>query len=203
MLIFVGNPSLQSAVQQIFRDKQVKEDLGEFSRILVLHGVYSEIFQIKQYCKRPLASWAPSAQIAEERESPEKNSHSNSGVQLEWLPGHPLFSSWRNAALDCIDTLHWAANATIALNAGAEHPTVMHLHVSRIILLVPFDDIITLAFSVMPVSHQKQGRKPSVKETLAAESQVLQWARRDEVRQQFIHCIWFHSLISKHRQKPD
>ena len=186
VLTCLGNPSLSSAVPQIFQDKQVKPDLGEFSRTILLQGVCHEIFQITDYYKRQLSSWIPSAQLPHssnitDREQSNENTEAN---RSKWLTDVSIFSSWRNAALDCVDTLHWAANATIALLFGAEHPTVMHLHLSRIVLLVPYDEIITLALSVGSSTSLKTGRncRPTRQEAIAAEHEILQWVQRDEVR---------------------
>ena len=92
--------------------------------------------------------------------------------------------SWRNAALDCADTLHWAANAVIGLSSGDEHPTVMHLHLSRTILLTPYEKIITIALSIAPESRLKGNMRPipNVESALEAERDVAEWAQRDEVR---------------------
>lgn len=181
----IGNPSLCSAVQRIIRDKEVKVDIGEFSRIILLHGVYGEIFQIKDYFKRPLSSWVPAVQPTQVHP---KNDHDQRQSRDEenrnrWLLSVPEFARWRNVALDCVDALHWAANATIAFLSGAEHPTVMHLHLARTVLLVPFDEIITLALSVGAPFRTRlvQDRTPLKQEAIAAEREVLQWAQRDEV----------------------
>ena len=186
LTLVAGNPSLFAATQRIFKDKQVKSDLGEFSRIVLLHGIYREIFQIKDYFKRSLSSWIPSAQPPQTPLAESRENHGNSaeGNRSRWLTDVSIFSSWRNAALDCVDILHWAANATIAVFSGSEHPTVCHLHLARTVLLAPYDDIITLALSVGSANRIQGGRNrvPTRQEAVAAEHEVLQWAQRDEVR---------------------
>lgn len=62
-----------------------------------------------------------------------------------WLPGIPTYSKWRNSACDCLDILHWHANSVIGAARGMEHPTVLHLHLARVILLTPFREIVRLA----------------------------------------------------------
>jgi hypothetical protein len=185
--VSLGNPSLASAVQSIFVEKSVKSDVGEFARILILHGVYQEIFQIKSYCSRPLSSWIPSAQQVPPATRPGQGErHASTSQQASdrrWLPENSTFASWRNASLDCVDVLHWAANGTIALLSGAEHPTVLHLHMSRVVLLAPFSSIRTLALSVASLARPAVvGLEfPSKAQGLEAEKEVLRWAQRDEV----------------------
>jgi len=62
-----------------------------------------------------------------------------------WLPGIQTYSKWRNSACDCLDILHWHANSVIGAASGMEHPTVLHLHLARVILLTPFRQITQLA----------------------------------------------------------
>ncbi|KAF4963478.1 hypothetical protein FSARC_8527 [Fusarium sarcochroum] len=118
------NPSLALAVNELFRERTAKTDLGEFSRVLLLHAVYQEYSTVRKYCKRPLSTWMP-------QNNPERHGDDSDFLRLS-------DSNWRNAALDCVDTLHWAANATIASLLGAEHPTVLHLHFSRVVLVYSF-----------------------------------------------------------------
>ena len=171
----LGNPSLCSAVQTLFVEKKVKTDLGEFSRILLLHGIYHEISQVKAYYKRPLSTWTPSAQTV--GQSAAALDHS----EKRWLSDVATFASWRNAALDCVDALHWGAEGMAAL-ARAEHPTVLHLHLARTVLLVPHQEILTLAHAAAARSPKCQGLQvPTRDEAVEAEREVLKWAQRDEV----------------------
>ena len=97
-------------------------------------------------------------------------------------------SSWRNAALDCIDVLHWDANGTIAKLKGAEHPTVLHLHLSRVILLAPHQEIrrhaarlVAAASSSRDATENDEGRFDGTD----TRKGILQWLHHDEVRTLF------------------
>ncbi|KAF5710716.1 zinc finger zas1 [Fusarium mundagurra] len=173
-----ANPTLEVAISSLFRERTAKPDLGEFSRILLLHAVYQEYTTVSTYCKRPLSSWIP-------QNNPEPRSDETQHLQLS-------DSNWRNAALDCVDTLHWAANATIASLLGAEHPTVLHLHFSRVVLLVPRRAIITLAkYLKAPEGLRKEAA--SQKEALQAEREISEWAQQDgsKARLAALHCGCF------------
>ncbi|UZP38069.1 hypothetical protein NXS19_005885 [Fusarium pseudograminearum] len=172
------NPSLSSAVSTIFRDRTAKSDLGEFSRILLLHAVYREYSTVNTYCKRPLSSWMP-------QNNPDHQSEDSSALNL-------TESNWRNAALDCVDTLHWAANGTIALLLGAEHPTVLHLHFSRVVLLVPREMLMRLAkYMEAPDSVRKM--ESNQQKALQAEREISEWAQQDgsKARLAVLHCGCF------------
>lgn len=169
-----ANPTLEVAISKLFRERTAKADLGEFSRILLLHAVYQEYATVSTYCKRPLSSWIP-------QNNPEPRSDETQHLQLS-------DSNWRNAALDCVDTLHWAANATIASLLGAEHPTVLHLHFSRVVLLVPRRAIITLAKYLKAPEHLRK-EAASQKEALQAEREISEWAQQDGVSRPYSQLV--------------
>lgn len=160
---------------KLYSEKSVPSSLGEFSRILLLQGIFHEIWEIERYESRPLRSWVPSAPSYTEDSMPDSGaSFSVTSRSRPWLPGITAYSNWRNSALDCMDVLHWQANSTVALLSGREHSTVMHLHFARIALLVPLGQIQVLArFLLSGDLSQRQ-------EILTFEQDVLQWARRDE-----------------------
>ncbi|OCL02292.1 hypothetical protein AOQ84DRAFT_393059 [Glonium stellatum] len=194
------NPSLFSALQQIYVEGKVKLDIGEFSRVLLLHGIYQETWEVGRYFRRPLCFWQSSAgrpQIAGPNDATSIQALSEFG-RSRWLPEIPTYSSWRNAACDCVDVLHWAANGTIAQLNGAEHPTVFHLHFARTVLLVPYDKIRALAASIA-LQTQTVSKAPSMvngSDISEAEHDVLQWAQRDEhkARLAILHagCLYWH-----------
>ncbi|VUC22744.1 unnamed protein product [Clonostachys rosea] len=191
------NPPLPNAIKSIFLRKKVKPDLGEFGRILLLHGIYHEIFQVKAYFQRPLSNWIPTAQL--EPTVSDLASSPGSSIELfgskQWLAETATFAAWRNAALDCVDELHWWANGVIALQSGTEHPTVHHLHFSRVVLLVPVKEILTLLLSITKdagdITHQT-----TTANVYMAEQEVIRWAHRDESKARLaaIHCgcVFWH-----------
>ncbi|CAK7226817.1 hypothetical protein SEUCBS140593_006371 [Sporothrix eucalyptigena] len=198
------NPNLPSATQQLFVDKRIKLDLGEFSRILLLHGVYQEIWQVKRYFDRPLSNWmisgpdGPADDPADDRpdnDSSDRPSRHPTVRQGGVLDGS-TYSSWRNAACDCVDVLHWAANGMIAHLSGSEHPTVFHLHFARVVLLTPFDEIHTLARYLASLDgHQSDvlGPRPTRSQGVTAERAIIAWAQQDEhkARLAVLHCGCF------------
>ncbi|EHK46851.1 hypothetical protein TRIATDRAFT_163221, partial [Trichoderma atroviride IMI 206040] len=197
------NPSLSEATNELFQAKSVRFNLGEFAHCIILHEVYNEIAKITTYHNRQLASWTPTSESRSlfPVSSPESLI---TGVQKLTILGHSIhhsnaISDWRNAALDCVDVLHWAANAKIASLSGAEHPMVLHLHYSRIVLLVPRVALMTIAESVLPVSGNNEASvrtSHSQKAIEAAEHLIREWTQRDssKARLAVIHggCVFWH-----------
>lgn len=188
-------PSLSAATIMLFQEKKVMAELGQFGRVILLHSVYREIFQLKDCFAKPLGRWIPSVQqniFTSDAENLTSPSLYNRG-------GRALLHSWRNAALDSVDVLHWAANGTIALHAGAEHPTVLHLHLSRTIILAPFDQIQALVNSVVSFSQNSTTATLDVTRRQAAvdaERDILEWAQRDQCKARLavLHsgCLFWH-----------
>jgi hypothetical protein len=140
-LILAVNESLYDSVHILYIEKRLVCGIGEFSHILLIHALYHRMWEVGDYFRRPLSFWNPTAK----KQSRETAIPTGS----VWLPGIPSYSKWRNSACDCLDILHWTANSTIAKAAGLEHPTVLHLHAARLVLLAPFREIRSLATSLV------------------------------------------------------
>ena len=132
-----ASPSLQEALHELYIDKRLPIDRGEFARILMIHGLYHRLWQVGRYYSDPLSTWEPTARREASSEVLPR--------QPVWLPSVPAFAKWQNSTCDVLDILHWQANATIGQASGFEHPTVFHLHFARVMLLAPCDHIVTLA----------------------------------------------------------
>lgn len=139
--------------------------MGEFSRILLIHALYRRTWEVEHYFRQPLAMWIPSADS--------RDDSSFHDTQDIWLPGIPTYAKWRNSACDCLDVLHWHANSVIGAASGMEHPTTLHLHMARIILLTPFREITNLAALAADVKSP---------DAVAAMNQIKRWATEDHYK---------------------
>ncbi|XRM42073.1 hypothetical protein ABZX51_005309 [Aspergillus tubingensis] len=161
--------SLYDAVLVMYIEKELVPDLGEFSQLLLIHALYHRMWEVGDYFRRPLSFWNPT--------SKKQSRHSALPSGSVWLPGIPSYSKWRNSACDCLDILHWAAGSTVARSAGLEHPTILHLHLARIILLAPFREIRTLATSLaMEESHWHE------REQALEWHYILRWVKHDQYK---------------------
>lgn len=175
------NVFLSQAVTELFLEKRIPGNLGDFAHMILLHEIYREVFLVAGHMRRPLAIWKPSAQGI----SSQGNGLASTPVAVvrAWaLEALNTSASWRNAALDSIDVLHWAANAKIASSSGVEHPMVLHLHISRVILLVPCAALVALAQSFMTLKDTSaQDDSAWQQVTTDAELPILEWVQRDRV----------------------
>lgn len=153
----------------LFIEKRLVAGIGEFSHILLIHALHQRMWEVGDYFRRPLSFWNPTAK--------KQSCESAIPKGAVWLPGIPSYSKWRNSACDCLDILHWTANSTIAKAAGLEHPTVLHLHNARLVLLTPFREIRSLAISLAT------NRSPWTKRSQTLEWQYIwRWVKHDQYK---------------------
>lgn len=169
-------PTLLEALRNLYVDKRLLPNLGEFSRILLIHGLFHRTWEIKATATQSLSLFEPSAQ--------KQTSHENQSKIPIWPPANPLFNRWRNSACDCLDILHWSANAMIGASSGMEHPTVLHLHLARIVLLVPLNDIILFSHYLIRSSKESSRLFPAVTSAEAEERRrsIQRWAIQDQYK---------------------
>lgn len=131
------NVTLLETLQKLYYTKSFSAAYSEFARILIIHGLFHRLWEVERYYSKPLSHWEPS--------SARQSGDTPFPTTPVWLPSVPAYRSWQNSSCDALDVLHWQANSTIGQMRGIEHPTVLHLHFARIVLLCPVHDIISLA----------------------------------------------------------
>ncbi|KAM0154533.1 hypothetical protein ACHAPG_006484 [Botrytis cinerea] len=171
-----SSSTLHNALQRMYTEKRLLSSTGEFSRILLIHGLFRRTWEVSNYLSQPLTQWTPAA-------SKLPFQHTTS-IPI-WLPGIQTYTNWRNSACDCLDILHWHANSVIGAASGMEHPTVLHLHLARVVLLTPFLHILKLAeylasSQTTPISHLGDPDQEIEDEILQSRSYVKRWATEDQ-----------------------
>ena len=178
----LATPSIQRALDSLYIEKSMP-NLGEFSQIIVLHAVFEETWKVSSFYERPMSLWIPSATRAAIPAPSEARIASN-----------PTYSKWRNAACDCFDVLHWYANSKIAQASGVEHPTVIQLHLARVVLLAPCASLRALANFLSSRPNFSRAEMPS--EIQAAEKDIIHWVCSDyhKARLSMIHAgmVFWH-----------
>ncbi|KAK1146095.1 hypothetical protein N8T08_003743 [Aspergillus melleus] len=164
-----GSFSLYDAVLIMYIEKRLVPSMGEFSHILLIHALYHRMWEVGDYFRRPLSFWNPTAK----KQSREAAIPTGS----VWLPGIPSYSKWRNSACDCLDILHWTANSITAKAGGFEHPTFLHLHEARIVLLAPFHEIRSLATSLATGKVHWNGRQQAIEWHY-----IQRWIKHDQYK---------------------
>jgi hypothetical protein len=168
-------PSLCSAVEALYMEKKILPHVGELGRILIIHALYQRTWDVSNYHRSILSTWNPTAKI--------ESVASVASRTETWLPSVPMVSRWRNIACDALDILHWSANSSIAQAAGLEHPTIIHLHLARLILLTPVIQIQELAACITQSSPEKP-RSASInrKKETEARNEILRWVVQDQYK---------------------
>lgn len=99
-----------------------------------------------------------------------------------WPPSSNTFVKWRNAACDSLDVLHCRANSRAAESCW-EEPTILYLHLARLIILSPFVHFQNLAQDpLLRARSQSSVNKSHMERFEHARSQVFQWAIRDQFK---------------------
>ncbi|KAJ5758217.1 uncharacterized protein N7511_006911 [Penicillium nucicola] len=162
------------ALDTIYIEKQLPPKLSDLSHVLLIHAIYRRTIEVFDQSRMRLSTWNPTASVQTLTSEPSPTQ--------EWPPSSSIVSNWRNAACDSLDILNWAANSNAAESCW-EEPTILYLHLSRLILLAPTDHFQTL---VKYPAMNKQGWPNSTTSGLQqyehARSQVLQWAIRDQFK---------------------
>ncbi|KAK4062783.1 transcriptional regulator family: C2H2 zinc finger and Fungal Specific TF [Trichoderma aggressivum f. europaeum] len=164
--------TLLAAVETLYIEKRLPDSLSEFSTILIIHSIWRRTKEVINQNRTQLANWIPSAtiQTREDRQSASTET---------WPPSSPILSKWRNSACDCLDILHWRANAKAATAGGLEYPAIMYLHLSRLILLTPVAQIQTLATNPRNTNTTHLAVDQGYTD---ARNHVLKWAMNDSFK---------------------
>ncbi len=134
-------PSLCVALEELYNSKNVDLSFSDLSHTLIVHALYQRTWEVGTHIKQPLSEWVPTGKARGFLNTPSKDNF--------WLPLYPLYANWRNSACDCLDVIHWQATSVVAKASGVEHPLILQLHLARIILLTPFQEIQDLLFSLI------------------------------------------------------
>lgn len=155
-------PSLRNALEILYTEKRILPNISEVGRVLLIHGIYQRTWDVKKYHEDSLSNWRPTA----------KNS-SQPNVEAP-KPSKAIISEWKNSACDCLDVIHWSANISIAHAAGLEHPTVLHLHLARLVILAPASRIQDLVALILNRSTSESDSE--------VRADVLSWVIRDQFK---------------------
>lgn len=115
-----ANTTLSSCLQSLQNEKFLQNTMGEFSRIILVHGFYHQCWELERV-------------EIESQPIPQQTS---------------MYTRWRNSASGSLDILEWSANNVVNAANGLEHPTLLHIHLARIVLFSPFQTICDLAYGM-------------------------------------------------------
>lgn len=176
-------------LETLWMKKEMPTSLSHFSHVLLIHAIYRRVEDIRIQTKTRFwpVTPAPVHQV------------SDSAALLRQSRSSPesVYQIWRNSACDSLDVLHWSMNAEIAQSGGWEHPCVLYLHLSRLLLLSPVAALQLLAADSVvlrkPSSIWQNGASST---TSQARAIVIRWALEDrfKARLSLIHAgaLYWH-----------
>lgn len=163
-----GSVTLQEALEMLYMEKRLPPRLSEFATMLLIQAIIRQAREAAH--QSPLSLWSPSSAVQTRPRMSGDDETRRKSISA---------SRWRNCACDCLDIVHWSANSKVAGRAGWEHPTILQLHLSRLILLAPMVHIQTLV--AVSISRENGEHETGSTGRLAvARTQVLQWALHDQ-----------------------
>ncbi|KAG9680306.1 ATP-dependent DNA helicase, partial [Aureobasidium melanogenum] len=139
-----SNLTLLSSLQSLQNEKILQNTMGEFSRIILLHGFYHQCWELEK---------------AEIQSQPRPQQMS-------------MYTFWSNSTMESLELLQWSANSMVA--SGMEHPTLLHLHLARIVLFAPFQSICDLAYGMT-----KEDSNMSPAQMTALRKAIREWVTED------------------------
>lgn len=165
--------TFQEALTNLYVDKTLVSNLGDLGHILLIYGIIQRTREVHDLVQQPMSLIEPSA---------ERRRSSEMILQTDWAPNIPLYLKWRNSGCDCLDILHWQANAAIGLAGGLEPTKVMHLHFARVLMLVPLHDLLGLARLIDSSFRSAVASGTNPPEEMKFKRNIQRWAISDQYK---------------------
>ncbi|VTT55768.1 unnamed protein product [Fusarium fujikuroi] len=160
------------ALHLLYMEKRQPSNLTEFGNIVLIYAVCARTKEAAYQYGTALSRWTPVAHVEPRRESV--------SVTEPWPPTLEMVTRWRNSACDAFDILHWKANGKAANAGGTEHPTILHLHLSRLYILTPTKHFQKVAASA--VLRQNVNELQNNMEYSEACNHIQRWANIDQYK---------------------
>ncbi|KAF5553323.1 transcription factor ZMS1 [Fusarium mexicanum] len=160
------------ALHLLFMENRQPSNLTEFGNIVLIYAVCARTKEAAYQYGTALSRWAPVAHVEPRKESV--------SVTETWPPTLEMITRWRNSACDAFDILHWKANGKAANAGGTEHPTILHLHLSRLYILTPTKHFQKVAASA--VLRQNGSELQNNMEYSEACNHIQRWANIDQYK---------------------
>ncbi|KAK2930103.1 hypothetical protein FoTM2_010443 [Fusarium oxysporum f. sp. vasinfectum] len=160
------------ALHLLYMEKRQPSNLTEFGNIVLIYAVCARTKEAAYQYGTALSRWTPVAHVEPRKESV--------SMTETWPPTLEMVTRWRNSACDAFDILHWKANGKAANAGGTEHPTILHLHLSRLYILTPTKHFQKVAASA--VLRQNDNELQNNMEYSEACNHIQRWANIDQYK---------------------
>ncbi|EXA54693.1 hypothetical protein FOVG_02103 [Fusarium oxysporum f. sp. pisi HDV247] len=128
-----SRPTVPEVTVELWRDLKSQHSSNSFATIVIIHMLVHRRWSANEYL----------ADII--RDIPQRNLSNIYVPGRKYLGSVPEYIKWRNQCCDCLDILHWEALSLSAKAEGLEGPVLLHLHLARLSLLTPVQDLFAFA----------------------------------------------------------
>ncbi|KAF5720056.1 transcription factor ZMS1 [Fusarium mundagurra] len=128
-----SRPTVPEVTLELWRHLKSQHSSNSFATIVVIHMLVHRRWTANEYLAHAL------------RDIPHANQPNSHASERRYLGSVPDYIKWRNQCCDCFDVLHWEALSLSAKAEGLEDPVLLHLHLARLSLLAPVQDLLTFA----------------------------------------------------------
>ncbi|KAK1516830.1 uncharacterized protein CCOS01_12379 [Colletotrichum costaricense] len=126
--------------------------------------------------------------------------------QQQYLGSIPEYAEWRDYTCDCLDLLHWDAIGFISQQSMFESPSILHLHLSRLLILAPVEALLRCAQTTAAstsIDSLPHSIYASSEDRTTWHTTILSWVREDmyKARLAVIHAgavLWHVRRFSSH-----
>ncbi|RKL08604.1 hypothetical protein BFJ68_g9398 [Fusarium oxysporum] len=118
---------------ELWRDLKSRHSSNSFATIVIIHMLVYRRWSANEYLADVI------------HDIPQTNLSNIYVPGRKYLGSVPEYIKWRNQCCDCLDVLHWEALSLSAKAEGLEGPALLHLHLARLSLLTPVQDLFAIA----------------------------------------------------------
>ncbi|KAF4429944.1 transcription factor ZMS1 [Fusarium acutatum] len=128
-----SRPTVPEVTLELWRHLKAQHSPNSFATIVIIHMLVHR-------------RWTANGYLADAiRDIPQTNQTNIHVPERKYLGSVPEYIKWRNQCCDCLDVLHWEALSLSAKAEGLEDPVLLHLHLARLSLLTPVQDLFVFA----------------------------------------------------------
>ncbi|KAF5649999.1 transcription factor ZMS1 [Fusarium sp. NRRL 52700] len=129
-----SRPTVPEVTLKLWRELKSQHSPNSFATIVIIHMLVYRRWSANEYLADAL------------RDIPQTNQPNIvHAPERKYLGSVPEYIKWRNQCCDCLDVLHWGALSLSAKAEGLEDPVLLHLHLARLSLLAPVQDLFAFA----------------------------------------------------------
>ncbi|KAF5598563.1 transcription factor ZMS1 [Fusarium pseudocircinatum] len=128
-----SRPKVPEVTLELWQHLKSQHSSNSFATIVVIHMLVHHRWTAHGYLADAL------------HEIPQTNQPNIHVPERKYLGSVPEYIKWRNQCCDCLDVLHWEALSLSAKAEGLEDPVLLHLHLARLSLLAPVQDLLAFA----------------------------------------------------------